>query len=237
MRQLYGKYDDDLQKNEFLKRHCECLPFIGDEYEKSRLLLVGESHYIEEDKIGFVNRDDFYDVSICEIEDGEYKTWFDTRAVFEYRREKPERFESFFSNISNEIAKIAFKTDSPSTDQKRKAMDFYAFMNYFKRPSYDRGKTISGLTESDYEYAYKVSKHIIYTLKPNLIIFLSKKAYDRFCCADKDNMIRNKYDIKSVSHPSSYWWNRKRKDGKCAREDFYDYISNYFRLIYDWVAN
>lgn len=40
------KFDDELLKNGFLNSHKYYLPFIGDGYEKSKLLIVGESHYL-----------------------------------------------------------------------------------------------------------------------------------------------------------------------------------------------
>jgi hypothetical protein len=38
-------------------------------------------------------------------------------------------------------------------------------MNYFKRPSYDAGENIMGLSDDDYRYAYDVSKVIIELLQ------------------------------------------------------------------------
>ena len=225
MREQYSKFDCELLKNDFLKRHHECLPFIGEEYDNCRLLLIGESHYVPEDDVWCVDREDFYDCVFDDLTNRDYKGWIDTRKVFEYRVYERQDFKNFFSNPATEIAKITNHTDKLTKDQRIDAMHKYAFMNYFKRPSYQAGKTIKGLTETDYEYAYDVSSYIIDVLKPKLIIFLSKKAYDAFCDSDHDNRVRSRYDIKRVSHPSRSWWNKKRKDGRCAREDFHDYVA------------
>ena len=64
---VYNRYyeiDSELRKNVFLERHYECLPYIGERYEKSRLLLVGESHYIPQNAIGLVKRNDFYEIAL-----------------------------------------------------------------------------------------------------------------------------------------------------------------------------
>ena len=225
MREQYEQYDGDLLKNDYINRHYECLPFIGENYENSRLLLIGESHYVPKDQVDFVKREDFYDISFDDLQEGDYKNWINTRYVVNERLTKNDSFKSFFSNPATEIAKIVNQTDDLSIDQKIAAMHQYAFMNYFKRPSYVRGKTIGKLSETDKKLAYDVSAHIINVLKPKLIIFISKKSFYAFCDSDRNNALRSEFPVKSVSHPSSYWWNRPRKDGKCAREDFYEYIS------------
>ncbi|MBR3468532.1 MAG: hypothetical protein IKH28_02430 [Lachnospiraceae bacterium] len=228
MRELYEKYDEMLKKNGFLKRHTECLPFIGDEYEKGRLLLIGESHYLEKKYVPCVDREDFYEVSFADLPDGDYKGWIDTRAVWEYRVYEKAKFENFFANTATEIAKVVYQTENPSRDQRIEAMNYYAFMNYYKRPSFEEGKTINGLTEKDNQYAYDVSSYIMDVLEPKMVIFLSKKAYYAFCESDVGERLHSKYDIKCVSHPSSVWWNRRRSDGKCAREEFREYVNSLF---------
>ena len=228
MREQYNKFDGKLLKNDFIKRHYECLPFIGEEYENSRLLLIGESHYVEAKYVNCVNEADYYDISFDDLREGDYKGWINTRSVFEYRVYDRKDFKGFFSNPATEIARIINHTDNPPKDQCIDAMHQYAFINYFKRPSYEQGKTIRGLTETDYKYAYEVSAYIIKVLRPKQIIFISKKSYNAFCDSDQNNVLRSEFPVKYVSHPSSSWWNRKRKDGKCAREDFHEYISEIF---------
>ena len=228
MREQYKIYDEELLKIGFLSRHPECLPFIGEKYSDSRLLLIGESHYVPERDIDLVNREDFYDCRFEDLDPGDYKTWIDTRAVFEYRVYDRGDFKNFFSNPATEIARAVNHTDNLSKDQRVDAMHQYAFFNYFKRPSYDEGKTIAGLSETDYRYAYEVSCDIIKVLEPRMIVFLSRKAYDAFYEADRDNGFGSHYNIRSVSHPSSAWWNRKRNDGGCSREEFYEYVKDIF---------
>lgn len=225
MREQYNEYDQELLKNDFIKRHYECMPFIGEKYDNSRLLLIGESHYVPDSAVPAVDREDYYDISFDDLEEGDYKSWINTRSVFESRVYDRCDFKKFFSNTATEIAKVINRTDDLSLNQRIEAMHQYAFMNYFKRPSYDKGKTIRGLTEEDYRLAYDISCYIIEVLNPKLIIFLSMKAYDAFNYLDQDSRISSKYIIKTVSHPSCPWWNRKRRDGRCAKDDFYDYIA------------
>ena len=231
MREQYKMFDDELLKNDFLNKHKECLPFIGEHYEQTRLLLIAESHYIRKDAMPYVKRDDFYDISFDALADGEYKGWINTRSVFEGRAYNNASFDLFFSNIATEIARVINQSNDLSMEQKRAAMQQYAFFNYFKRPSYKEGKTIEDLSEKDKEYAYNVSCHIINVLEPKLIIFLSKKAYDEFCYSNHKATQPLNYTVKSVSHPSCPWWNRKRKDGKCGRDDYFEYVSAFFNTF------
>lgn len=219
------QYENKLHENEFLRHHYECLPFIGEQYEKSRLLLIGESHYVPKEEIQFVDRRDFYEASFDDLAEGKYKRWINTREVFNSRVYDKKDFKGFFSNPATEIARVIYQTDRLTTEQKIEAMHYYSFMNYFKRPSFDAGKTITELTNKDYQLAYDVSKYIIEVLAPKLIIFISKKAYYAFCDSDQNRRLREKYVIEFVSHPSCCWWNKKRKDGGSAREDFYNYVA------------
>ena len=229
MREQYKNFDKDLLKNDFLNRHTECLPFIGEKYKETRLLLIGESHYIPKESVKYVTGIDFYKATFDELVEGDrdeekYKGWINTRRVFESRVYDKCDFKKFFSNIATEIARAVKGTDELSLEQKIQAMHLYAFINYFKRPSYEEGKTIRELTDEDYRYAYDISSYIINALKPELIIFISQKAYNAFCELDEKNSIRSKYRIESVSHPSCCWWNRERKDGECGKIDFYNLV-------------
>ncbi len=230
MREQYAEFDAELRKDKFLNRHYECLPFIGEKYKDSRLLLIGESHYVPKEKceVQCVDRKDFYDVAFDELEEGEYKNWINTRFVFERRVYGKEELKGFFINPAAEIAKVLNHTDIVSIDQKIEAMHQYAFMNYFKRPAYEKGKTIKELTDTDNQYAYEISKHIIDVLKPKLIVFISKKAYRAFCELDQGDKPGANHAVQVVSHPSCSWWNRKRTDGGCGREDFHNYIKDFY---------
>lgn len=223
MQEQYKEYDEELLKNEFLNKHWECLPYIGERYKETHLLLIGESHYVSENDIKYVNLTDFYDIPFDDLEGEDYKTWINTRSVYERRVYYHKELKHFFYNPAVEIAKIVNQTEVLSKEQIYDAMHRYAFMNYYKRPSFEKGKTIRGLTEKDFIMAYDVSSFIIEILKPKLIVFISQKAYKAFCNYDNNNL-RIKYTIKSVSHPSSCWWNRRRKDDGCAREDFSKYL-------------
>ncbi len=229
------EFDTELKKNDFINHHYECLPFIGDNYKTSRLLLIGESHYVEECAIDNVKREDFYDISFDDLpgdmSDDGYKTYINTRYVFDSRINGERSFKGFFSGPATEIARIIYSGDTLSLEQRISAMHQYAFMNYFKRPSYDAGKTITGLTEADRKYAYEISCYIIKALSPKLIVFLSKKAYKEFYRSDQGHNFSSGYDIKRVCHPSSCWWNRIREksDKRCARQDFHDYVEPLFK--------
>lgn len=39
MHEQYKEFEEKLNKNEFLRKHYECMPFIGEKYRESGLLL------------------------------------------------------------------------------------------------------------------------------------------------------------------------------------------------------
>ena len=203
MRPQYHEFDQQLQKHAFLQRHYECLPFIGENYKETRLLLIGESHYVPGAEMHCVNREDFYDVSFDDLAEGEYKDWINTRHVFEYRVYNRKNLKGFFANPATEMAGVLHPTEPVSTDRIIEAMH---------------------LTRQDYRYAYDVSRYIMDVLQPTHVVFVSKKAYYAFCASATEDVFAQ-YSIACVSHPSSAWWNRKRKDGRCAREDFRDFVA------------
>ena len=47
---MNGQYDKELKEIEFYKIHPEYLPFVGDKYDEFKILHVGESHFIPQEK-------------------------------------------------------------------------------------------------------------------------------------------------------------------------------------------
>ena len=47
---MNGQYDKGLKEIEVQKTHPEYLPFVGDKFDEFKILQVGESHYIPQEK-------------------------------------------------------------------------------------------------------------------------------------------------------------------------------------------
>ena len=96
-------------------------------------------------------------------------------------------------------------------------------MNFFVVPSTNGSRGIIATKEME-EKSLNNFEEVIKVLKPNYILFLSKKSYYIF---EKSN---SKYlkNIFGFGHPSSPWWSRKRKDGKKYKEEFKEKIEEIF---------
>ena len=234
MSSIYDKYDDKLMENDFLKRHYECLPYIGEKYEKYRLLIIGESHYAENDKNGneylsSIDNKTYYEKKFEEINVGgfkekEYEKWINTRIVLNHRKDDKVN-SGFFTNITSEIAKVIFNNiniNYYNQNELKKTLDYFAFFNYFKRPSFSQGKEINS-TKEDEDFAFNISKYIIDVIKPKYIAFISKRSYNLFMDRYKNDI--SNLEIEGFQHPSCPWWNIKMKSGKNAKEKFREFMN------------
>lgn len=197
------------------KIHPELLPYIGENYEKTRVILVAESHYIKKATIEEFKALNWYNRPVPQDETNPFRKyigWFDTRGVvsnyIDYRK-KGEGHTTFLHpskvllNLKNDI------------ENEFEAFTYFAFMNYFQRPALNSGKSIK-YDENDKKYANYLFIKIIQIIQPKAVVFLSKKAYYAFdkCTCPSD------IEFKVVSHPTCPWWNRQRKDGGSGCEDF-----------------
>ena len=80
-------YDARLQEIDFFQIHPHLIPYIGDRYEKYKILQIAESHYLNQTESNMsVHINDFIDdwfLRPCEYLIKGCETWVDTRAVVE----------------------------------------------------------------------------------------------------------------------------------------------------------
>ena len=204
--------------------HPELLPYIGQNYKETGILLVGESHYVNnstEDDLKAVN---WYHSPLPasgyhELNAASAESWFDTRQVF-------VRYNGNDANEERGPGHITFSRPTEvlhelgiGTGDKYKDFCYFAFMNFFQRPALQRGKSIQA-TDEDRQTANEVFKAVLQILQPKVVVFLSKKARKAFDGGSCFGGI----PMKAVSHPACQWWYRKRRDGGCARDDFRDIL-------------
>lgn len=218
------KYDEQLNKIRlstepdpfFGVLHPELLPYMGQNYRKTGVLLVGESHYVKEAAPEQFEHTNWYHSALSL--DGDYpfnsgagaQDWFDTREVLvRYMHDKRGKGHKIFSRPEEVLQELGLGTGSKYQD-----FDHFAFMNFFQRPSLKAGTSIA-YTDEDEQAANEVFNQVAAVLRPKAVVFLSKKAYRALHAECGSHVL-----IKAVSHPTSYWWDRKRRDGGCAREDF-----------------
>ncbi len=209
-------YDNKLKEIEFYKNsgiHQLMLPYIGFNYQEHKVLLVAESHYLgnDEDRKKVSNFKEWYkdkgDITLSQ------EGHIDTRGVV----------EQWFSNGNGLFQKIKKELDNANIDIKY-FWERIAFMNFFIVPSTNGSREIYSTKEVE-EKSLSNFKEVIKILKPNYILFLSKRSYSIF---EKNN---SEYLNKTFpfSHPTSIWWYRKRTDGKRAKDEFKEKIEKIFK--------
>ncbi|MBQ8739018.1 MAG: hypothetical protein IJZ04_05930 [Clostridia bacterium] len=221
------EYDKGLELNPIYQTHPEMLPYIGKQYNKHRILCVGESHYLSKQTKNFS-----YDL----------KKWYTenlTEQKYDENNPLHKSFSSFFTRyvlFKHIVGKergagysMFYRPAKACCDvigcDEDKVWEHFAFMNYYQRPAEIRGESIdkqkedSLLSKVNLDYVCKI-------IEPTIIVFLSKKAYNDWMKTELCSDTVETYEDCSypVSHPTSHWWERKRKDGGCAKEDFRNII-------------
>ena len=204
--------------------HPELLPYVGQNYKKTGILLVGESHYVEKATDEQLRQTDWYHSVLPP--DGPYpfnsgegaQGWFDTREVIvRYMTGCRGRGHTIFSRPVEVLEELGL-----GTGDKEKDFDHFAFMNFFQRPALSKGESFRPILEGEVLAANEVLEQVVATLNPRAVIFLSKKAYRAF---EKTRCPQT--PVHAVSHPTCAWWDRRRKNGGCAREDFKALLEKY----------
>ena len=192
--------------------HPELMPYVGENYDKTGILLVGESHYIGRAAPEEFKALDWYNNPVPENGENpfrKYISWFDTRAVIRrYMEHERGKGHMIFSDPAKAIMEL-----KPEIVDDCEAFTYFAFMNYFQRPALEKGKSISA-DENDKKYAADLLDKVFEVLKPKTVIFLSKKAYWDYMEWGRTEEERKLY---AVAHPTSPWWNRKDNNGECGR--------------------
>ena len=246
--QLLEKYKDIIDEEytsklggiSFYDLHPEWIPFVGSNYINNKVLLVGESHYVDSvfdlSKYDFKNR--WYNKSysdICkDVKNSDdlwvfLKTYFWTRAVLvTFADGEPGAGYGIFANPLRELGLLGDK----------KNIKEFAFMNYFQRPSNWGAQLYSN--EDDNDIAYTVFKEVISDkyLAPEKIIFLSQNAYNCFAkkAINEKDLFKN-ISIYKVCHPTCAWWNipeeYKTKKGKTRHNNYgkKHFVDSYYGLI------
>ena len=214
---LDESYDNELKEIEFYKNsttHQYMLPYIGFNYQEHKVLLVAESHYLEndEDRKKVAN----------------FKEWYEDKGNISLSKKGYEHIhtrevvQTWFSNGNGLFQKIKKEFENANINIKY-FWERIAFMNFFIVPSTNGSREIYSTKEVE-EKSLSNFEEVIKILKPNYILFLSKRSYYIF--EKKNSEYLNK--TSSFSHHTSIWWYRKRKDGKKAKDEFKEKIETIF---------
>ncbi len=199
---------------------------VGNSYYREdgkhkKLMIVGESNYFPES---------LESESVFQDAEKWYK-WNDVGLIPESML-KPLNYVSnwkegsrTFDKVYKIIGEVLAKHNIECKEELGHEITFY---NYFLRPAFNPGKGSYKKIKpqkNDYEVAGVALKEIISKLEPEVIVFVSTKAYDAFVKFLK-NITPKLCRIHKVSHPSSVWWNRN--GGIYGREKFRDVLEKYY---------
>lgn len=226
------------------------MPFIEDGYEKSKLLIVGESHYL-----GQTRKNRIYDLDYfrynwwngnCDKLNNDYEGYYNTRnVVSNYLNGERHRGHIIFTNIVKSYSRVILneKVKNISYKDSQKFNDL-AFMNFFQMPSLFYGEkfwdslSYSAKSSNDMQLAYdiwdkavqvssEVLDDVIDILKPKLVFFTSISAFKAY--SSSNSKYSNNKIVVKVPHPGCPWWNKpsSKSGGKSGKEIFEEYLLNY----------
>lgn len=211
-------YDTQLLSIPFYQSHWYMLPFVGDNYESpkhKKLLLVGESHYMPKGSVVHHDEKLWYDGN-PDLSDEE-KRWCDTRGARYYKSGR------FGKNIDSAIRE-AFPVKGEN------AFIEIASYNYFLRPADDRQSFESICLDRDCDEAVRVFYAILEILKPDVIVFTSRFAFNHaewidfpknFNCGLRVYAEKHHMNYVFTEHPSCSWWNRVAKVKTGSSDDYF----------------
>ena len=195
-------YDGKLKEIRHFGLHPEMLPFVGRNYPQTKILLLGESHYLSDDEDFEVKKMEGWYTKQSNEYAFKHPGYFNTRdVVHNFLIGWRSKAHSIFSNPAKALIEAWDLKDITDSE----AYTAFAFFNYFQRPEANSGKSIL-LSKDDEESSAKVFNKIVEVLEPQLVVFLSKKAYESYCpYKGKDE----KFKIEEVYHPTCKYWNEE----------------------------
>ena len=221
-------YDEKLKAIDLFKVHPTLLPFVGDEYDKYRILHIGESHYINQkydsEKYGIEYFVKWWKNPCNEILD-DSPGYVDTRYVLSNYMNGINGSYSIFINFTKSFSRVVLNKEISKIFHEDKALYKYvAFMNYFQMPSLYKGENFwNSLKKSAQkcgkkelasktwytavEHSTAVVDSVIEILNPKAIVFASISAGEAY--KDSNGKFASDSRLIITSHPGSpYSWNK-----------------------------
>lgn len=164
-----------LEQIAHLKKYPNYLPYISAKYTEAplKILIVGESHYLNEKYDDQVDANTWYDDHenlSKRLKDDLSGT--NTRLVIADYKGNNRTLKAYRIFLNLEAAYRQVFAD-------RTLFNECAFINYFQRPAERNGGSINA-SERDHNIAYENISVLIATLHPDKIIFVSRKAFDSY---------------------------------------------------------
>lgn len=193
------RYDEQLRDISHYQVHPEMLPFVGKHYPNTRILLVGESHYLEScDTSKLSKPEDWYHTPF-EAYQFDYPGNFNTRYVIHnYLVKHRSKGHSMFRNP----AKSLIEAWNLNNVDDSEAFCAFAYMNYFQRPEAKTGQSIDAKA-IDKSVALETFCRVVDILKPRMIVVLSQKSYEAYFLGEKNSDFQI---VEYTAHPTCSFW-------------------------------
>ena len=231
------KYYNQLKKIDFFEKHPSYIPFVGEEFEKYRILQISESHYadgLNTGKYGIEYFSKWFDEECPEIEVDLLEN-NKTRAVCE-----GVCAGNCFANFDNPLRsfmKIVLDIEDPHTTKAtRHLYHHFAFMNFYQMPAFkEKGyfkKTVRSqgkrehmkeaaeeLLEKCRQASVEIVDQVIDILCPKAIVFTSIDAGEQY--RYHKGKYTNDKKVIYTSHPGRPWNSAQVSlDGKTGKQVF-----------------
>lgn len=231
MTNFYTTEFDELFKSNIshLTNYPEMLPFVGLNWMQSKkILLIGESHWLPYDEIKTYSGLDYftnwYDFDSKELNEN-HKKYITTRNnLLTVEFGKYEKSLTLYFNLKKALLEISHFSNS------KLIFDKFSFYNYFQKPTFVRqinneDRSIKPTTK-DKEIAFETFQKIINIIKPESIIFISKKSFDSFNEVKSKRNISFEMKIDFVPHAGRPWWNKNSESygNRTGKQKFIDII-------------
>ena len=216
------EYDNQLNTIAHYRKYPQLKPWIGSSYSESniKLLFIGESHYLGDGITYHHDVDKWYEGFSDKIFAGTF-----TRDIIKTyaNRSVKRKSRTIFVNMGKAICQS--KVFSSLNENTYTVYKHISFMNFFQRPAEITGNSIN-VTPKDKEVSNITFQNVVEIIKPDVIVFGSKKAY-KF--VDKNFLDENKISYVVTPHPATSWWNRVSKNygNKKGKDIVPDFLNEY----------
>lgn len=237
-------YSQELSNLPFYRLHPSYLPFVGDDYDKYRILQISESHYVDDDlsHFGIGYFESWYDEDCPDVEVEILENNM-TRKVCN-RVLSGERYHNF-DNPLRSFRSICLGKDAYLNADARKDYSYFAFMNFYQFPAFrskgsfqqslfEQGQmegnidAAQSLLAKSQRFSVNLVDEVIDVIQPKLIMFTSFDAGDAY------QAMNGKYSKSEktlyLSHPNNLNWYRhySRLDYKRSIDIFEEKLKNLF---------
>ena len=191
----------------FYQQYPQLMPFIGREYSKARILLLGECHSLNKESTANQDPKKWFINNHSALNEDEIRRTNTRLDVNDFIKAKSKRV--MFGRI-----------DKALKDSNFSGIQSIAFMNAFQRPAIGNGKSLK-IHDIDIEQSAKVINLVITIIEPRHLCFFSKNAHN----ALSEALNFDHSSIHVVAHPSCGWWTHKTSKGTNGKEEFSKVLS------------